>query len=225
VFVEGLGRATFWKDLRLIARDTLLLSKILPSVLYLLPAVFAFGRLDRSGAATILAPFGVLITLFLSPQLTAIATTGEEGWDMIRMSGVSTVRLRIAKIAAGMTLPMLACAAIAIAIAVLGRPGLALLAVCVALVATGSACWLEVATIRPSPRRDLIKNYRVGRGFAPGRAILTSLQLIIGAGGVTLAAHRQWALAAVACSVVALVAVGCFTLVKPEDPEFEHATA
>jgi hypothetical protein len=221
VFVDGLGRATFWKDLRLISRDTLLLSKILPSALYLLPMVFAMGRFDGSGAAALLAPFAVLVALFLSPQLTAVATAGEEGWDMIRMSGVSTVRLRIAKLAAGMTLPMLLCVVIAITIAVLGRPGLALLSVCVALVATSSACWLEVATIRPSPRHDLVQKYRLGRGASPGRAILTGVQLIIAAAGVSLAAHSQWAFAALACGVVGLVAIGCFTLVKPRDPEFE----
>ena len=224
-FVEGLGRATFWKDLRLISRDPLLLSRILPSTLYLLPMLFAIGGFGRTGAAALLAPFGVLVSLFLSPQLTAVATAGEEGWDLIRMSSASTVRMRVAKVAAGLALPIAICVLIAVATAILGRPGLALLSVIIALISSSSACWLEVATIRPTPRRDLIQNYRLGRGASPGRALLTGVQLITGGAGVSLAAHNQWALAIVACGLTILIAIGCFTLVKPRDPEFEGAAA
>jgi ABC-2 type transport system permease protein len=222
VFANGLSWATFWKDLRLIARDPLLLSKVLPSVLYLLPLILVVGKAGSTATIAMLAAFGVMSVMIFSTQLASIATAGEEGWDLIRMSGASTVRLRIAKIAASMALPAGICVLVAIAIAVLGRPGVALLTIAIAVIAATATCWLEVATIRPTPRKDLIQNVRRGREFSAGRIMTSVVCVTVGIGSVTLAANNKWLLAAFAAGVLVLTAVACLTLVQARDPEFDH---
>jgi hypothetical protein len=223
VWVEGLARATFWKDVRLVLRDPLLLSKILPSALFLLPIAFVFKGTAKVDVPGILGPFAVLSTIMISEQLALIATAGEEGWDLIRMSGASTVRLRIAKIAASMAVPMALCVIMAFVMSMLGRPGLALLTTAIAAVSASAMCWLEVANIRPTPRRDLLQTRRSHRAFS-GVRIIAGTPLFFGGGGaVALAASGRWAFAAFATGLVALVALACFTLVKPRHPEFEPA--
>ncbi len=219
-WATGLIRATFWKDLRLIARDPLLLSKVLPTTLYLLPVVFAVKGVAKTGIPGLLAPFAVFATGMMSNQLAIIATAGEEGWDLIRMSGTSTVRLRIAKIAASMALPMTLCLALVLAIAVLGRPGLALLTLIVAVVCTGPMCWVEVAHIRPTPRKDLLQaGGRIPGGFSALRIITGAVFFLGGATTVVLAANQKWIFASVAGSVVLLTAIACVVLVEPRDVE------
>lgn len=222
-FVERLDHATFRKDVRLILRDPLLLSKLLPSVLYIAPLIFSIGRFGNAGAPGFLAPFCVLLATTLAAQLTGIAASGEEGWDLIRLSPASTTRLRLAKITVGLALPVSLCGVVAIAIALLGRPGLALMALVTAIVCASAVSWFEVAVIRPTPRKDLIQRGGRVRPNSPLRIIASVLFLLAGAGGMGLAAHGQWLLAIGALGVVAITALMCFTLVEMEDIEFEAA--
>ncbi|MBL9206511.1 MAG: hypothetical protein JNN01_15575, partial [Opitutaceae bacterium] len=102
-WTEGLGRATFRKEIRLILRDPLLIAQVLPSALYILPAVLTFGR---EGGIRLLAPVMVVMASQFSMLLTAVAASGEEGWDLIRMSPAHDLTLRLAKMAAGLAVPI-----------------------------------------------------------------------------------------------------------------------
>lgn len=220
VFAAGLLRATFRKDLRLIVRDPLLLSKVLPQALYLIPLIFAFGQFKGGAFANGLAPYGVLLALVIAPTLTAIATAGDEGWDMIRMSGASTRQLRWAKVAAGMAVPLGLCAVIVLVLAGLGRPGVALFTLLIALVSAGAMSWLEVLTIKPTPRADLLQAATRGkRGFNPLRFFVGAFIFSGGVGGAGMAAQGHWLWAAVGAGVTVVVAGVCF-LLPTSDPEF-----
>ncbi len=224
-FSEGLIRATFRKDLRLILRDPLLLSRVLPSVFYLVPVLFPLHRLGQVGAAGILGPFAVFAALMLSGSLTLVAASGEEGWDLIRLSPASTVTLRIAKIAAGMALPTALVLLVGVVITALGRPGLALISVCTALIGAAASCWLEVAAMKPTPRKDLIQRAGRVRGRTSFGRVFTSFVFIVGGtSAAVLAAKELWWWAWLAFGVVVLVAIACFTLVEMEDIEFEATT-
>ena len=79
-FAENLHYVTFLKDVRLILRDPLLLSQILPSTIYIVPAIFS---LKRQGGLPMLAPVAVIVASQFSSLLTAVAASGEEGMDLI----------------------------------------------------------------------------------------------------------------------------------------------
>jgi ABC-2 type transport system permease protein len=221
-FVDGLVRATFWKDVRLIVRDPLLLSKVLPSVLYLIPAVFSLGQFGHGGAPAMLATFAVFCCAVLSSQLTAVAASGEEGWDMIRLSPSSTATLRIAKIGAGMALPVALSGAISIVITGLGRPGLALFSLVTAVIGSAASCWIEVAAMQPTPRKDLIQRGGRRAKYMSGGRLLAGLVFIgVGTTAVALAANGLWLWSMLAFGIVVLTALGCFALVEMQDIEFE----
>ena len=223
-FGDGIARATFRKDLRLIARDPLLLSKVLPPVLYLLPVLFVVGRAVKVAAPALLASYTVFVTAVLSLQFITVAIGGEESWDMVRSSPASTVRIRIAKIIASMGLPVVVCVVTSIVIAFLGRPGLALTSLTTALVCASAACWVEAATIRPTARKDLIQRSYPGRLLSVGQVGTAIVFFIGGSFGVGLAACGRWQFSGIVLGLVGTVAVMCFALVKPKDLEID-ATA
>jgi ABC-2 type transport system permease protein len=223
-FVDGLIRATFRKDLRLIVRDPLLLSRVLPSVFYLVPVLFPLHRIGNVGAPGLLGPFAVIASVTLSSQLTAVAAAGEEGWDLIRLSPASTVTLRLAKIAAGMALPGAVTVVLVIAIAWLGRPGLAALTLTTALASAAGSCWVEVASMRPTPRKDLIQRSAGARRPFSVRRVFAALAFLgVGTTAVVLAAHELWWFSGAAFAVVAIAVIACFTLIEMQDIEFEAA--
>ena len=221
-FADGLVRATLRKDVKLIIRDPLLLSRVLPSVFYLVPVLFPLHRFGHFEVAGLLAPFAVIAAVTLSSQLTAVAALGEEGWDLIRLSPASTITLRLAKIGAGMTVPMGVVLVIALVVSLLGRPGVALLTVATALMSSAGACWLEVASMRPTPRKDLIQPRARNRRPLTAARVLAGIGFLgLGTTTVVLAAKDLWLLAVVAFGVVTLTAIACFTLVEMKDIEFE----
>jgi ABC-2 type transport system permease protein len=220
-FAAGLGRATFRKDLRLIARDPLLLSKVLPTVFYLVPILFSIGKFGNAGVVGALAPFAVLIAISIASTLVSVAASGEEGWDLIRLSPASTLSLRVAKIAAGSVLPIAACALIAIAIAVLGRPLLGLFSLVMSALCAGSLGWLEVATIKPTTRSDLVQRGGRSGGVSAERLVFGAIFMIAGVGGVVAAAYDSLMLAVIGFVVTVGAALLCFFTVKLKDIEFE----
>jgi ABC-2 type transport system permease protein len=223
-FAAGLGRATFRKDLRLIARDPLLLSRVLPTVFYLVPILFSIGKFGKVGAAGVLAPFAVLVAISIASTLTSVAANGEEGWDLIRLSPASTLRLRVAKIAAGSALPLGACALIAIIVAALGRPALGAFSLVMSLLCAAALGWLEVARIKPTPRNDLVQ--RRGQAGTPTaeRIVFGAILMLSGLGGVAAAVYGSSMFALLGFLVTAATTVICFTTVKLQDIEFEAAS-
>ncbi|MEO5958955.1 MAG: hypothetical protein ABIZ49_09245 [Opitutaceae bacterium] len=211
VFTEGVVRATFWKDVRLIARDPLLLAQVLPTALYILPGLFGISRL---GGVGLLAPLALFLTGMFSLSLTAVAASGEECWDLIRMSPTPELRLRVAKMAAGMALPLVLCVVLCAVMAFFGRPWLALLTLIFSAGCAAGGSWLHVARIKPTPRRDVMKR---GERHNYGRGFVAAIILMLGAGGLGFAAAGSWKVAAVLLGATVLAVIACFALVDLEE--------
>lgn len=208
----GLFNATLLKELRLIRRDPLLLTQILPSVMYVAPALFGFRSM---GGFNLLAPLSVIVGVQFSMLLTGVAVDGEEGLDLIRSSPLSEIRLRTAKIAAAMSIPLFIAFLLCSAVAVTGRPGLALIAFLTS-VGTAAACgWLRSSEIRPSPRSDILK--RRG-GHLSVRSISSGILMFLATATVgVFAADVIPLLGAWLLGVNALGILACFVLVSPKE--------
>jgi ABC-2 type transport system permease protein len=215
-FVSGVIAATFWKDLRLIMRDPLLFAQVLPSVMYIVPVLFSLKRL---GVAAVLAPLTVIIATQFSAALTAVAASGEECWDLIRMSPTPEFRMRWAKAMAGMAVPAVIVILISVLLAVLSHPVLGVIAAITSLGCAAAAAWLQVINIKPTPRRDVLRRGRAK--VSTGRSLSTALLVISGAAAVGVAAASHWAIAAVLVGITAAIIIGVFTLaeVKPIEAE------
>lgn len=203
---DGVFRATYRKDLRLIARDSLLLSQVLPTLMYVLPAVFGVRAL---GGWAILAPLGLLMAVQFSSLLTTVAVAGEEGLDLIRSSPISELRLRWAKIAAAMTVPVSVGFVLFVIVAATGRPWLAGLALVFALLNAAACSWLKASDAAPGRRADLLRTARsrltlksVLGGFVMGAA-LAGIGVLAGGGNALVATLFLGlnALAVLACFV------------------------
>lgn len=211
-FAQGLRRATFRKDTRLIARDPLLLSQVLPSAMYFLPLVLPFGRGNFSAAVPSLA---VALAANFSAILTAVAVSGDEGWDLIRMSPASNIQLRLAKMAAGMAFPVGLAAVLCVVVAALGRPWLGLIAF---IAATGCAlgcAWLEVVVVRPTPRQDIVRRQGAQRSWPRSMAQLALISA--GAVGTALIARDMALIGSFCLGAMILGVIACFTLATVQD--------
>lgn len=212
-FTGGLARATFLKDLRLIVRDPLLLSQILPSFMYILPAFLGFRRL---GGLTVLAPIAVVLAVQFSSLLSEVAAAGEECLDLIRTSPSVETRLRLAKMAAGMALPLAAALLVCCVIAGMGRPWIALLSFITGAVTAAGCAWLSVARVTPSARKDIMSRGR--RRTSLGRSIAIGALLISACGGVSFVAHGTlWFIGVILLGVTGLGVIACFTFVRVEE--------
>ena len=211
----GLARATFLKDLRLITRDPLLLSQILPSFMYILPAFIGFRQF---GGITVLAPIAVVLAVQFSTLLSDVAVAGEDCLDLIRASPSPETRLRLAKMAAGMALPLAASLIACLVIAGTGRPWLALLAFITGAVTASGCSWLSVTRVAPSPRQDLFNRKR--RRTSLARNIVIGALLITACGGISLVAHGTlWFIGLLLLGATGLGVIACFTFVSIEELE------
>jgi ABC-2 type transport system permease protein len=220
-FQGGLARATFLKDLRLILRDPLLLSQILPSSMYILPVFLGMKKL---GGVALLAPVAIVIAVQFSNLLSEAAAAGEECLDLIRASPSAEIRLRLAKMAAGMALPLAASLLVCLVIAGFGRPWLALLTFITGATTAAGASWLTVARVSPTPRKDLMSRGR--KRTSIGRSIAIGALLIGACIGISLIAQGSlWLLGLVALGLTALGVIACFTLVSVEEIDPETAAS
>jgi|GEM_PF-1327916 len=209
----GLFRATFFKDLRLILRDPLLLSQTLPSFMYIIPAFFGMRNL---GGLTLLSPIAVVVAVQFSSLLSDAAAAGEECLDLIRASPSAETRLRLAKMAAGMALPVAASLALCLVIAGFGRPWQALLTFFTAVITASGCSWLSVTRVSPTPRKDLLSRQR--RRTSIGRNILIGMLLIAASGGISLIAHGSlWFIGVALLGATYLGVIACFTFVSIEE--------
>lgn len=211
-FTASVGRATFWKDVRLIARDPLLLAQVLPSALYILPAAFGMAEV---GGLKLLGPLALVLATQFSITLTAVCASGEECWDLIRLSPTPELRLRLAKMAAGMALPVIVSFTLCAILAAIGHPVLALLGVVYSFGCAAAGAWLQVVRIKPTPRRDVLKRGRHGYNIV-GSLVAIAI-MFTGAVGLGLAGSTHWVAATVVLGVTALAVAGCFTLVGFEE--------
>ncbi|WP_424952088.1 hypothetical protein [Deinococcus sp.] len=101
---EG-AAATLFKEWRLLARDPLLLSRILLQLVYLLPLGLVLLQ-NGSGVATLVGGGGVLVLGSLASSLALITTNAEEAPDLLLSAPVRLSRLRWLKLWAAV-LPVL----------------------------------------------------------------------------------------------------------------------
>jgi len=206
LFSGKLSYVTFRKDVRLILREPLLLSQILPSMMYVVPAFLGFRR---NGGILMLAPISVVVATQFSTLLTSVAASGEEGLDLIRMSPSPELQLRYAKMAAGMAVPLTISLMLCTIVAFAGHPWLGLIAIVTGLATAAAGSWLQVASIRPSPRKDILKRRR-----GDAKSLVVGFLLLSGAAGVGLIAYGATLLFGIlALGVTALTVCACFTLV------------
>jgi ABC-2 type transport system permease protein len=213
---EGAFRATFWKEVRLIARDPLLLAQILPTAMYVLPALFGF---QRFGGMAMLAPLAVVVGAQFSLLLATVAVGGEECLDLIISSPLPEVRLRTAKMAAAMALPVALTTVLCGIVAWMGRPGLAAAALLTS-VATASACtWLKASEVTPAPRADILKRRRGGGGNPfTVRGISSAAMMMLAAIAIgVLAGDGSVLVVALLLGILALCILACFVFVSPKE--------
>ena len=200
---SGVFKATLLKDARLILRDPLILSQLLPTLMYMLP--FFYVTFQHTGIA-MLAPAAVAFGALFSQQLTQVAVAGEECWDLIRMCPTPELKMRAAKVGAGMLGPLILVTGCALALAIAGRPGLSLLTFVTAF-ATAAACsWMQASEPKPKARRDVLKRGR-REWTLSGMATLMLAMLsatgigLVGAGNTVVG----WTVLAAAAAAIAAI--------------------
>jgi ABC-2 type transport system permease protein len=217
----GLFRAAFRKDLRLIVRDPLLLAQILPSLLYLAPALLPFWRQLQWRT---LAPLGLALSSQLALSLAVVSAWGEECWDLIRMSPVPEPRIRGAKVAAAMAPAMALVALCCAGLVAAGYPGQALLTALMSAACGAGCARLAVAEIRPTPRRDLLR--RGGRSGRTWRMYAGMFLTMLGSLGLGLAGAENFSARLIGVLVLGIMLLGvlaCFVLVEFNAANFERA--
>jgi ABC-2 type transport system permease protein len=98
--------AVLFKEWRLLARDPLLLSRILLQLVYLLPLAFVLFR-NNAGTGLLLGGTGILALGSLAGSLAMITTNAEEAPELLLSAPQKLLRLRWLKLWAGVT-PVLA---------------------------------------------------------------------------------------------------------------------
>ncbi|HEX2100679.1 MAG TPA: hypothetical protein VHF69_08455, partial [Candidatus Synoicihabitans sp.] len=205
------------KELRLIVRDPLLLAKVLPSAFYLLPAALVFGR---TLGGTVFASIAVIFAGQFSSVLTRVTADGEECWDLIRLSPSDEHDQRTVKMVAGFTLPALIATTFCIVTAFFGAPGTAAIGLVCSLAVGAAAARVQVSSIRPTPRRDVMKR-RKG-DFNPLQ-LLVGFLMFLGMLGVGFFA-RGWHWPGLVVSSVTLIAAAMtYQLVRFKETHFPHS--
>jgi ABC-2 type transport system permease protein len=218
---SGLFRAAFLKDLRLTVRDPLLLAQILPSVLYLVPAVMPFWRSLQLRA---LAPAGLGLTSQLALSLCLVSAWGEECWDLIRMSPVRETEIRNAKIAAALAPSMALAVLCSVGLVIAGFPGLAVLTVLMSAACGWGCARLAISEIRPTPRKDLLRRGgRTGRTWRFYAGMFLTLLGAAGLGCVGAESFLTRVIGALLLGTMLLGVIATLVLIEFDPTEFEKA--
>jgi ABC-2 type transport system permease protein len=194
-------RAAYRKDLRLILRDPLLIAQTLPSVLYILPGLIP---VLRSAPVSALAAGSVVAAGQFSNILAAVLASGEEAWDLIRMSPRSYRSVISAKLGAALTAPLSFCLICGVVLVGFGRPLAAIDVAVTSVIVAVAGGWLEISEIHPSPRSEIIRRRHQGsqRVF---HGIIVVFLIVLGATGVGYATAGNWTVALILLPVTALV--------------------
>lgn len=214
-WTDSLAQATYRKELRLILRTPMLFVQVLSTIGPMLPLWFIRRAVDAdafAGLAVVLAQLGA------APFLTA-TTSLENGWDLVRGSPTPELRLRIAKLAAALTLPVGAAIAVCLGLALWGRPGLATVTLAVAGVGSVAIGWISVSRFRPHFGKTIKPKFDAAD---LGRMLLAFLVFFPSVGGIWAFGAGKYLLAAGLIGGVILVSalVVAFTQLR-EVPEAE----
>jgi ABC-2 type transport system permease protein len=216
-FQTGLFAATWNKDLRLIHRDPLLLTRGFQQCLFMLPAIFVFSR--QAGLTGPIAGATVVLCCAVTIILASVAASGEEAFDLLRSSPARPRILFAAKAAAGATLPFIFAALVALALALLGHPWLALATLATAALTIGASAWLMAVNVRPRPREDFFTR-RQGTGRLTWHGWTATILSMLGGFGLGLASHGGFGAAfLIGILLLGLCALGCLAcfVLKPVD--------
>jgi ABC-2 type transport system permease protein len=161
-FLRGLARVVIAKELRIIARDPVLVGKALLQILFLIPL---FVILLRQATPLAIGASGmVVIASSLAGNLAWITVSGEEAPDLVRSAPVSRERVRWLKVAAAV-LPTAAILLPFIAWFATVSVAYALVVSAFALAALVSSALIIVWLARPAPARDLRLKHKENRGL------------------------------------------------------------
>jgi ABC-2 type transport system permease protein len=156
-FASGLARIVIGKELKLIARDPLLIAKSLLQVLYLIPLLVIMAR--KTAPALVAAPALVLIVSNLAASLTWIAVSAEEAPDLVNAAPVSAARVALYKVCAALLLPAALSVPFVIGYGFESVFGAAVVAISVAGAALTSAA-IETWTGKPAPMKNLSARHK-----------------------------------------------------------------
>ena len=194
-----LWSAAYRKDVRLILRDPLLIAQTLPSLLYIFPALIPVYRTAPMAALT---AGSVVVAGQMSNLLAGVLASGDEGWDLMRMSPAPFRSIILAKLAAALTAPLGFCLLCGVALVGLGRPLAALDLAAASFLVAVAAGWLEISNIHPSPRSDIIRRkHRGSQSIVHGFIVMIIIG--VGAAGVGFATSDHWITAIVLLGVTA----------------------
>jgi ABC-type Na+ efflux pump permease subunit len=180
-----------------------------------LPAIYIFTR--QAGTAAPVAGGTVVLSCMVTVVLASVAASGEEAFELLRSSPAHPRVLFAAKAAAGATLPFAFAGLVAIALALLGHPWLALATLAVATLTIGASAWLMAVNVRPRPREDFFRRKQSSWTWQGWGAILLCMT---GGFGLGLAGRGGWGasfyLGLLLLGVCSLGCLACF-LLKPAD--------
>ena len=156
-FRSGIARVVVTKELRLIARDPLLIAKSLLQVLYLVPLLVLFVRANP--AWRLIGPAVVVMMANLAASLAWIAVSAEEAPDLVASAPVSRARIEMLKLAAALLGPGLLTLPF---VALYARHSLvdALLLALFAAGAMATSATIERWSARPAPRESLAQRHK-----------------------------------------------------------------
>lgn len=214
-WTESLVQATYRKELRLMLRTPMLFVQVLSTIGPMLPLWFIRRTVDAdafAGLAVVLAQLG-------AAPFIASATSFENGWDLVRGSPTPELRLRLAKLAAALTLPLGAATTVCLGLALWGRPGLALVTLMMACVGSVAIGWISVSRFRPQFGKTIKPKFDVAD---LGRMLLAFLVFFPSVGGIWAFGAEKYLLAAGLLGAVLLVSALIVAAVQlREVPEAE----
>jgi ABC-2 type transport system permease protein len=152
-------QAMLRKELRLIARDPVLISRVGLQIIYLAPLAFILVTPDDAGEAfqpAALAPVLTLLASSLAGSLAWITVSAEDAPDLLASAPVSRARLERAKVAAAM-LPVAAIMAVPLLALAWQAPIAGLWGIAGCLTAMGAAAAIQVWRQTPASRRDFMR--------------------------------------------------------------------
>lgn len=208
-WVDGLAPATWRKELRLVTRSPLLMVQLLPVGLILVPAALLAVKFM---GPHVLAPAALFCAAFLSFTLADVASSGEVGWDLVRLSPAPESQLRRMKMTACMAVPAALATALSVWIAMAGRPWLALLTLVISILSSAGCAWIAIVTIGPSPRYDLLLTPNPTVDL---RQLLAQVVLFPGTIGLGLCASEFYLLAVPFLGLAMICVLASFTLLEP----------
>jgi ABC-2 type transport system permease protein len=205
-----LWQAGYRKDVRLILRDPLLFSQTLPTVLYLFPGLILLARTAPTAA---LAAGSVVVAGQISNILAAMLASGEEAWDLMRMSPAPMRSIVFSKLAAATTAPLSFCLLCSLALVYFDRPLAAIFSILASIMVDVAGGWLEISDIHPSPRSEIVRRQHHGSQRILYNIITITVSLL-GASSAGFAASDHW-LGAISLLLVTAAASGAVVASNP----------